>query len=188
MSDRKRRNDSWDAGLTDAQRWEAYEKAKGLAWYAFAAWVQEEYGLSLGKTAFYNWMAAMRAQEGQHRLERAITARRELKDLANAGSIDAKTADAYMALANDALMTGDPDKAAKIVAAAVQINAASLRLQEQRLQHERLKLQEKQVALNREKFEAQERRLNEASKTATDETLSADERLNKIKAIFGLQG
>ena len=101
-----------------------------------------------GKNAVYDWMAFMRRQEGAHRLERAIAARQELKGLA-AAALDARTADAYMALANDAILSGDPDKAAKIVAAAVRINAASLRLQEQRQQAERLDLWRQSLALQR---------------------------------------
>ena len=101
-----------------------------------------------GKNAVYDWMAWMRRQEGAHRLERAIAARQELKGLA-AAALDARTADAYMALANDAIPSGDPDKAAKIVAAAVRINAASLRLQEQRQQAERLELWRQSLALQR---------------------------------------
>lgn len=184
---KKRRMDAWDASLTEEQRWEAYEKAKGVAWPAFAAWIDAEYGVRPGKTAIYDWMAHMRAQEGQHRLERAIAARKELKGLSEAAALDAQTADAYMALANDAILSGDPEKAARIVAAAVQINAASLRLAEQRQNAERLKLQEQTLALQREKFEAAERRLNAASEAAQDETLTEAERLAKIRAIFGLK-
>ena len=184
---KKRRMDAWDASLTEAQRWEAYEKAKGTSWMAFAAWAAEEHGVRPGKNAIYDWMAFMRAQEGQHRLERAIAARKELKGLSDAGALDAQTADAYMALANDAILGGDPDKAAKIVAAAAQINAASLRIREQRLQAERLALQEQSLALQREKFEAAEKRLNAAAEAAQDTTLTEAERLAKIKTIFGLK-
>ena len=183
---KKRRNDAWDAALTEAQRWEAYEKAKGASWTAFADWCAAEFGVRPGKNAIYDWMAWMRRQEGAHRLERAIAARQELKGLADAAALDARTADAYMALANDAILSGDPDKAAKIVAAAVQINAASLRLAEQRQQAERLDLQRQALALQRERFEAAERRLDAASGVAADETLSEAERLARIKAIFGL--
>lgn len=186
MTDRKRRADSWDAALTEAQRWEAYEKAKGIAWTAFADYAAAEYGVRPGKNAIYDWMAWMRRQEGQHRLERAIAARKELQGLAASAALDAQTADAYMALANDAILSGDPEKAARIVAAAVQINAASLRLQEQRQNARRLKLQEEALALQREKFEAAEKRLNAATEAAQDATLTEAERLAKIRSIFGL--
>ena len=183
---KKRRMDAWDSALTEAQRWEAYEKAKSVSWTAFSDWAAAEYGVRPGKNAIYDWMAWMRAQEGQHRLERAIAARKELKGLSDAGALDAQTADAYMALANDAILSGNPEKAARIVAAAVQINAASLRLAEQRQQAQRLKLQEQALALQREKFEAAEKRLNAATEAAQDTTLTEAERLAKIKTIFGL--
>ena len=166
---KKRRNDAWDTPLTEAQRWDAYERSKGVPWPTFAAWLAEEYGLAVGKTAIYDWQAWMRRQEGAHRLERAIAARQELKGLSDYAALDARTADAYLALANDAILSGDPDKAAKIVAAAVQINAASLRLAEQRQQ-----------------AEAAERRLADATGVAADESLSETERLARIKTIFGL--
>ena len=184
--ERKRRADAWDTPLSEAQRWEAYERSKGVSWPIFAAWISKEYGLRIGKTAIYEWQAWMRCQEGAHRLERAIAARQELKGLAEAGALDARTADAYMALANDAILSDDPEKAARIVAAAVQINAASLRLQEQRQQAERLALQKQALALQREKFEAAEKRLCAAAEAAQDGTLSEAERLAKIRAIFGL--
>lgn len=179
--------DAWDSALTEAQRWEAYEKAKSVSWTAFSDWAAAEHGVRPGKNAIYDWMAWMRREEGQHRLERAIAARKELKGLSDAGALDAQTADAYMALANDAILSGNPEKAARIVAAAVQINAASLRLAEQRQQAQRLKLQEQALALQREKFEAAEKRLNAAAEAAQDTTLTEAERLAKINAIFGLK-
>lgn len=186
MTERKRRSDSWDAALSEAERWEAYEKSKGVAWSAFAAYLKEEYGAEVGRTAIYDWQAWMRGQEGAHRLERAIAARKELKGLADAGALDAQTADAYMALANDAILSGDPGKAAKIVAAAVQINAASLRLAEQRQNAERLKLQERALELQREKFEAAEKRLGEAKAVLSDGRLTPEEREARYREIFGL--
>ncbi|HIV09756.1 MAG TPA: hypothetical protein IAC79_06560 [Candidatus Spyradenecus faecavium] len=183
---KKRRNDAWDAALTEAQRWEAYERSKGVPWPTFADWCAAEFGVRPGKNAIYDWQAWMRRQEGAHRLERAIAARQELKGLSDYAALDGRTADAYLALANDAILSGDPEKAAKIVAAAVQINAASLRLAEQRQQAERLDLQRQELALKRERFEAAERRLDAASGVAADETLSEAERLARIKAIFGL--
>lgn len=183
---KKRRLDAWDAPLTEAERWDAYERSKGVPWHVFSKWCLDEFDIEPSKNAVYDWQAYMRRQEGAHRLERAIAARQELKGLTDAAALDSMTADAYLALANDAILSGEPDKAAKIVAAAVQINAASLRVQEQRQSAERLKLQREALALKREQFEAQERRLNEAKNTATDESLSEGERLAKIKAIFGL--
>lgn len=106
---KKRRNDAWDTPLTEAQRWDAYERSKGVPWPTFAAWLTKEYGLNVGKTAIYEWQAWMRRQEGAHRLEHAIAARQELQGLSDYAALDARTADAYLALANDAILSGDPD-------------------------------------------------------------------------------
>ena len=91
-----------------------------------------------------------------------------------------------MALANDAILSGDPEKAARIVAAAVQINAASLRLQEQRQNARRLKLQEEALALQREKFEAAEKRLDAAKAVLANDTLTPEEREARYREIFGM--
>ena len=184
---KKRRADAWDSGLNDEQRWAAYDEALKVPWYAFAQWCADTHGVRPGKTAVYEWMAHMRALEGAHRLERAIAARKELSGLAKAAELDAQTADAYMALANDALLSGNPEKAAQIVAAAVQINAASLRMKEQQQKDARLELEQRKLDLQREKFEAAEKRLDEAKATVADETLTDEERLSKIRNIFGLK-
>lgn len=184
---RKRRADAWDAPLSESQRWEAYEKSKGVTWTAFADFAEAEFGIRPSKNAIYAWQAHMRRQEGAHRLERAIAARQELRGLADTAALDAQTADAYMALANDAILSGDPEKATRIVTAAVQIHAASIRLQEQRQHAERLKLQARTLDLRREQFEAAERRLGAATQAAQDTSLSESERLAKIRAIFGLK-
>ena len=64
---KKRRMDAWDVALTEAQRWEAYEKAKGVAWTSFATWVEAEYGVRPGKNAIYDWLAYMRRHRGRPR-------------------------------------------------------------------------------------------------------------------------
>ncbi len=184
---RKRRHDSWDTSLTEEQRWEAYEKSKQVAWYVFATWVSEEFGTPKpSKNGVYDWQKYMRGQEGEHRLQRAILARKELRSLADAATLDEQTADAYMALANDAMLAGDPEKAAKIVESAVKINAASLKLKDQAHQAERLELQKQELALQREKFEAQERRLNAVNETLQNKSLSPEEMLSKIDTILGV--
>lgn len=183
----KCRCDAWESTLSEEQQWEIYEKARGRNWIEVSKFLQEEYGITVRRTAIFRWLKRMRSQESTHRLECAIAARQELKDLADTGALDAATADAYMALANDAILAGNPDKAAKIVSAAVAINAASLKLAAQRQQSERLELQKQELELKREKFEAQERRLAEISGTAGDETLTEAERLTKIRSIFGLK-
>lgn len=184
--DRKRRADAWDAALTEEQRWEAFDKAKGMPWYTFVEWAASEHGVRPGKNAVYSWLAYMRNQEGAYRLRRAIAAREEVKDLATAGGLDARTADAYMALANDAILGGDPDKGARLVEAAVRISAAAVRVKEQAMSEERLELQQKALSLQREKWEDAKARLDAAEGALTDENLTDDDRLNRIRGIFGL--
>lgn len=91
-----------------------------------------------------------------------------------------------MALANDAILGGDPDKGARLVEAAVRISAAAVRVKEQAMSEERLELQQKALALQREKWEDAKARLDAAEGALTDETLTDDDRLNRIRGIFGL--
>ena len=80
----KPRADAWDAGLTDAQRWQAYDQMRRARWYEVAEWAQAEFGLARapGRNALYAWAKRMRSMESAHRIEQAIQAREEIGAMA----------------------------------------------------------------------------------------------------------
>ena len=65
----KLRIDSWDAALTDAQRWTVFDKSRRASWAEVAEWIAAEYGVEApSRSAFYRFLDRMRGMESGHRL------------------------------------------------------------------------------------------------------------------------
>lgn len=95
----------------------------------------------------------MRPQQSAHRLEQAVIAREEAKGLAEAAGAKKEIADAFMAMGSEiALRTGDASAASDWIKMAAQLVAAAQKDREIDLRAEAQKL-------DREKFEAAEKRL-----------------------------
>ncbi len=151
----KTRADAWWAPLSEERRWELYEKGRSASWSAISRFAEKECGVSPAprRSAVYAFLGAMRAQESAHRREQAILARREAKGLADAAGAKAEVADAFMALGADvALRMGDASAASDWIRMATQLLSAAQKDREIELRAEAQKL-------DREKFEAAERRL-----------------------------
>jgi hypothetical protein len=185
----KPRTDAWDAALTEAQRWEAYERFRQFTWRQVAAWLEEEHGIETSKTALYRWAARMRKLESAHRIEQAVTAREEAGDLAAAAKQDDATLiEAYKTLGADiALRTGDAGAAAKFLKMALSLAEANRARAELSLKERAQETKDKALRLAREKFESAERRLNAVQNAVADTRLSPAEREAKLKEIFGLK-
>ena len=121
----KPRSDAWDADLTDAQRWQAYDMFRRSRWYEVAAWAKEEFGLSRepGRNALYRWAQRMREMESAHRIEQAVTARDEIGALAHTAAADAALVDAYKSMAADLALRGNAADAVKFTVMAMEIGA-----------------------------------------------------------------
>ena len=151
----KTRADAWWAPLSEERRWELYEKGRSASWSAIARFAATECGVSPvpRRSAVYAFLGAMRAQESAHRREQAILARREAKGLADAAGAKAEVADAFMALGADvALRMGDASAASDWIRMATQLLGAAQKDRE-------IELRAEAQRLDREKFEAAERRL-----------------------------
>lgn len=144
------RIDSWDAGLTEAQRWQAYDKAGTAPWYEFAAWAKEEFGLSRqpGRSAVYRWKDRMRGNESAHRVEETITAKREVGTMAKAAGIDNQDLiSAYITMGADlAMRTGVADDAKKFTGMAMDLAAAQCKMIDLDLKRRSVAATEKAVA------------------------------------------
>ena len=136
---------SWDAALTDPQRWAVYAKFVEFRsdWTQVAGWVREEYGIKEpSRSGLYRFADRMRRLESAHRLEQAIIARSEAGELArSAGQTDADLVAAYETLAADAALgMGDAKKAGLYTKMAMAIG-------EKIAEREKLRLKERQVAV-----------------------------------------
>ena len=179
---KKPRCDAWDAPLTEAQRWSAYEKGRRLPWHAVAEWAAREFDLPEppGRTAWFEFCRRMRRGEGAHRLEQAVLARAEAERLAGEAGAAADVAAAFVAMGNEAaLRTGSAEDAVAWIRMAKDLLDAA---QKDRA----LALKAESQKLDREKFEAAQRREDAAKETIADAKLSPEEREARLRAIFGM--
>ena len=185
----KIRTDSWAAGLSEEQSWALYSKARRCQWQEAAAWAVKEFGLEKGpsRTAFYAWMTAMREEEHEHRMGQAAIAAAEAAALGGRCTKDEALIQAFKALATDvALTTGDAKTASAFVMSAMAIKDRLQKEQELALKSAAQSTKDEQLKLAREKFEAAERRENAAKATVADNKLSDEERMAKLREIYGI--
>ena len=189
MKTTKARSDAWDATLTDAQRWQAFDQLRRSPWYKVSEWAAGQFNIPApSRTALYNWAKRMRGMEAAHRVEQAIVAREEIGTLAEAaGQKDAHLIEAFKAMAVDIVMRGgDTRDAARFTEMALAIAAAETKRKELELKARAQETKDETLRLAREKFEAAERRLAETKNIVTNEALTDEQRTAKIKEIFGL--
>lgn len=185
----KVRTDSWAAGLSEEQSWALYSKARRCQWQEAAAWAVKEFGLEKGpsRTAFYAWMTAMREEEHEHRMGQAAIAAAEAAALGGKCTKDEALIQAFKALATDvALTTGDAKTASAFVNSAMAIKDRLQKEQELAIKSAAQSTKDEQLKLAREKFEAAERRENAAKATVADNKLSDEERMAKLREIYGI--
>ncbi len=190
----KPRSDAWDAGLTEAQRWQAYAQFRRSPWFEVSAWIAEQFGVTApSRSALYRWAARMREQESAHRLEQTVIARVEVGKLAQAaGQNDVELIEAYKTLGADvALSTGDADKAEKFTMMAMMIGDAQRKKLELDLKERAQSTKEETLRLAREKFEydAAKKAMEKAAfikGIQADTSLDDDAKILKVrKALFG---
>ncbi len=185
------RTDSWAAALTEEQSWSLYYKARSCRWNEAAAWAVEEFGLDRppSRTAFYAWLDQMRRDESAHRLEQQRIACLEAAAIAKESPLaDEVTVRAYKQMAVEtALRTGSAKEGLDFIAMAMAITDRTLKKQELKLKEAAQETKEDALKLMREKFEAAERRLASVEQTVNDTALTDEERVAKMKSIFGLK-
>jgi hypothetical protein len=185
----KPRSDAWDAPLDEAQRWRAYAQFRRSPWFKVSTWIADEFKLPPpSRTSLYRWAARMRALESAHRIEQAVTARDEVDALAaSAGQTDARLIDAYKTMAAEiAMRTGDAATASTYTRMALDLAAAQAKRSELDLKARAQETKDAALRLAREKFVAAEARLSSAKSVASDATLTDEQRIAKIKEIFGM--
>ena len=197
------RADSWAAPLSAAQMWAIYDfhynPDGGAAgkWDVTCEWAEKEFELPRkpGREAFYKWLRAMRELAPAHRREVRETA----DEIAAEGAKSlAVTDDQIIAFIKSraldaATVAKNPKAAERFIRIADKLIRAGQKSAELRLKGEELALKtaaqqtrDEQLKLAREKFEAAERRENAAKATVTNEKLSDEERMSKLREIYGI--
>lgn len=185
VSTRGPRRDAWYAGLSDDDCWGIYDASREMRWTEIASMLADRFGKAPAKSAWYRFESWMRGRAQAHRVEMAARARLEAQGLAGEAGTASESAKAFLALATEiAMRTGNAEDAEAWTAQASKLFASAQRDTE-------LRLRADAQALNRQKFEAQERRLRAIEDAATErpgEQMSPEERIAKIRAIFGIGG
>ena len=178
------RRDAWYAQLSEEERWAVYERALRLPYPAVAEYVKKTYDVTVSRSAYYRFQDWMRPQLSARRLEQAVIARREAKALADRAGAKKEIADAFVAMGSEiALRTGDAAQAQDWIRMAAALVAAAQKDREIELRAEAQKL-------DRDKFEAAEKRLA-AVKSAVEDARKAPggltpETLKRIEEAAGL--
>ena len=182
------RTDSWASSLTEEQSWQLYYKSRALRWNEAADWAVKEYGVEApSRTAFYAWLAHMRVMESAHRLEQAATAAAEAAALAKTQTSDDALIAAYKAMGAElALRTGSAGEAGKFVQMAGALADRRLRAEELKLKARAQQTKDETLRLAREKFEEAKRRENAAKAAVADAKLTDEQRMAKLKEIYGI--
>lgn len=185
------RTDSWAAALSEDQSWELYYKSRRCHWQEAAFWAIKEFGLAEipSRSSFYAWQKKMRESESGHRLELQRVACLEAAAIAKESPLaDEVTVTAYKQMAvENALRTGSAKEAQKFVEMAAAITDRALKRQELKLKEKAQETKDEQLRLAREKFEAAEKRLNAAAEVVSAPELTNEERISKMKEIFGIK-
>lgn len=189
----KPRSDAWDADLSDAQRWQAYDLFRRSAWYEVAEWVKAEFALTRapGRNALYRWARRMREDESAHRIEQAVQARDEIGALANTAAADAALVDAYKSLAADLALKGNASDAVKYTVMAMEIGNAQRKAAELDLKRRAQETKDEQLKLARDRFEydAARKAMEHAALikgVQADTSLDDDAKILKVReALFG---
>lgn len=187
----KPRADAWDAALTDAQRWQAYDQFRRSRWYEVAEWAQAEFGLprAPGRNALYAWAKRMRSMESAHRIEQAIQAREEIGAMAGTAAANDRLIAAYKSMAAELALKGNAGDAVRLTTMAMQLAAQQTAAAELDLKKQRLDQQQDALRLAREKFEAAEAKIaavRDAVGKARAEGGITPETLKKIEEAAGL--
>lgn len=177
---RKARTDSWWAGLPEEECWEIFEKRRRHPWHAVVKWLAQEKGLEVSRSGLDRFEAWMRPQVATRRVELAVLARNEAKDLAAAAGAGKDVANAFLAMGSEiALRTEDPEAARQWLEMFAAVVKAAQKDTE-------LRLREESQRLDREKFEAQEKREAAAKGALSDKAMTDEERMARLKDIFGI--
>ena len=175
---RKVRCDRWDAGLSDELVWRSYDVFRRSHWAEFLAWAETELpGVKIpSRNSMYEWQRDLNEKESAHRVRQSRETREEIGKLAETSALDAELVAAYKSMGAKAALLGNK-------AEAVALTKMALGLADLQVKAESVKLQ-------REKFEAGERRL-QAVREALTAPKNADgglspETLKKIEEAAGL--
>lgn len=172
----KVRTDAWWAKLKPAERDAAYEACLHLPFGQGAALLGAKFGVTPGSSsAYYRFFEQHAPEYTAGAPVRAAIAQRYVEGVAERSNIpdDAILATIKSEVAAAQMNPGDPESLCRFAKLFIEMR--------------RLQLETERQRLDREKFEASERRLEAAKGAVSDAQLTDAERVEKVKSIFGIK-
>lgn len=196
MNVKKTRTDAWGETLPESRRWQLYQYSKPraedeperpvLRTYEQAKAHLESEGIPPpARPSWYRFLARMRMEDKVQMICNAQASGEGAREIGRAAVSDQMAADTFRALSVDAAMNADDKGAALYAAAADKFANAAQRRAGLELRAKAQETKEAELALAREKFEAAEKRLNAVQDAVNDTRLTSEQKLAKMKEIFG---
>ena len=187
-ADKKTRFDAWGEDFPEEKRWEIYDNVRGCRWPKDVCDALESRGVELpSRAGWYRFLLRMRKADAGRRIERIAESVAEAQSVADKHGIKAAVfVETLKTLAIDKAMGGDDKSATSLAAAAASIWSCAQREKEIELKHRAQETKDAALALAREKFEAAERRENAAKGAIADTKLTDEQRMAKLKEIYGI--
>lgn len=185
----KSRSDSWYASLTEEQLWQLYSVSRRSQWFETVKYAQENLGLDakVSRSAYYRWIDFMRGEESERRLTQARIAAVEAAKLAEGvGLTDDKAILAYKSLAAECALKSDAKTANNFMRLATDLIDRQLKAKELKFKAKDLERKDEELKIAQEKLKLEQAKAANAVKAVEDPTLTDEERVKKIKNIFGI--
>lgn len=195
----KIRSDAWGEELAEEVRWELYgltkppteeEREAGRVWLKdylkdVVPFLEKMRVTVPGRSVWYRFLGRMRCQERIRLVEQVASSAKTAGAVARAGVDDLTAAETFKGLSIDAAMEGDAERSAFYARASAVFAERAAKAAEMQLKERAQGTKEAQLKLAREKFEAAERREAEAKGVIGDAKLSDEDKLARMREIFG---
>ena len=187
--DGKTRIDAWGADLPEKVQWDVYDLCKALPWPKAVVDQLEAMGIERlpARSSWYRFLERMRKADAARRIDKIAQSVAEAQDVADRAGIKAAVfVETLKTLAIDRAMGGDDKAATSLASAAASIWDRAQKEKELELKAAGQATKDAALRLAREKFEAAERRENAAKAAVADNKLSDEERMAKLREIYGI--
>jgi hypothetical protein len=166
MTDTIRRADSWEAQLTEEQRWQIYGQLKKFAWHIVQPWIVEQFKVNPpGRTALYAFKKNMAALESAHRIEEALSNRDTLhREMEQIGDMDPELQHAWLQLAQESTLKGDPKAGERYLKMARSLRADATKRLELQLKQQAEARAASELDIMKRKLELQEQKIADAQR------------------------
>jgi hypothetical protein len=184
---RKTRSDAWGEDLSEALKWELYKLADYEAGCDRLAQLKLSGELDIeppSRAGWYRFLTRRRAEENIGRIQGGVAEAEGIAAKANIS--DATLVNALKALAADRVTSGDDKAGVAFVSAATSLIDRMQKEKDLALKSRAQSVREDELKIAQEKLKLEQAKAANAVKAVEDPTLTDEERVKKIKNIFGI--